>query len=96
MIADESTRKAVIIDPSFNLDVLIQLAKDNGFNIKYVINTHHHNNHVAGNAKIKSNFDSKIVAYKLSKIRKDIEVNEGDALKVGSIRIKIIHKAIPV
>jgi hydroxyacylglutathione hydrolase len=91
VIADDSSKEAVVVDPSFNADVIIQLAKKNGLNIKYVINTHHHWDHTAGNSKIKSSFGSKIVAHKLSKVEKDVEVVEGDILKVSEIVIKVIH-----
>jgi hydroxyacylglutathione hydrolase len=91
VIADDSSKEAVVVDPSFNADAIIQLAKKNGLNIKYIINTHHHWDHTAGNSKIKSSFGSKIVAHKLSKVKKDVEVIEGDILKVGKIAIKVIY-----
>lgn len=91
IIADEASSEAVVVDPSFNADAIIQLVKKNGLNIRYVINTHNHWDHTAGNSKIKSSFGSKIVAHKLSKAEKDIEVVEGDILKVGGIVIKVIH-----
>jgi len=86
-----SEAEAAVVDPSFNADAIVRLARKNGLSIKYVINTHHHRDHVAGNLKIKSCFGSKTVAHKLSKTEKDIEVVEGDILKVGGIVIKVIH-----
>lgn len=91
IIAEETTREAVVVDPSFNADVIIQIANRHGFKIKYVINTHHHRDHVAGNAEIKSCFGSKVVAHKLSKTEKDVAVVEGDRLKVGGMVIRVIH-----
>ena len=91
IVAEEATGEAAVVDPSFNANAIVRLARENGLSIKYVINTHHHSDHVAGNAKIKSCFGSKIVAHKLSKTEKDIEVVEGDILKVGGIAAKVIH-----
>jgi glyoxylase-like metal-dependent hydrolase (beta-lactamase superfamily II) len=91
IIADEGTGEAVVIDPSFNGDAIILLAKKNGLHIRYVINTHHHADHAMDNSKIKSYFDSKIVAHKLSKTEKDIEVDDGDVLKVNGLNIKVIY-----
>ena len=91
IIADEGTSEAVVIDPSLNGDTIIRLAMKNGLRIRYVINTHHHSDHVMDNPKVKSSCGSKIVVHKLSKIEKDIEVVEGDVLKVGEINIRVIH-----
>ena len=91
IIADEASGEAVVVDPSFNADAIVGLARENGLSIKFVIDTHHHWDHVAGNLKIKSSFGSKIVAHKLSRVEKDIEVVDGDVLNVDGIVIKVIH-----
>lgn len=91
VIADETIREAAVVDPSFNADAIIRLLKDQNFNVKYVINTHSHSDHTAGNEDIKSSFGAKIVAHKLAKINKDIEVNDGDILKAGRIVINVIY-----
>lgn len=91
IIADDESREAVVIDPSYNGDVILDFANKNKLNIKFIINTHHHSDHVMDNLRIKRRFNSKIVAHALSKINKDIEVVEGDIIKVGKIKIKVIH-----
>ncbi|MEM3014057.1 MAG: MBL fold metallo-hydrolase [Candidatus Bathyarchaeia archaeon] len=91
IIADDESREAVVIDPSYNGDVILDFANKNKLNIKFIINTHHHSDHVMDNLRIKRRFNSKIVAHASSKINKDIEVVEGDIIKVGKINIKVIH-----
>ena len=91
VIADESSKEAVVVDPSFNADVIISLIQNQGFTVKYIVNTHHHQDHSAGNTEIKSSTGSKIVAHKIAKIDQDIEVEGGDSLKVGGIIIEVIH-----
>mgnify|MGYP001095596902 CR=1 FL=1 len=91
IIAEESSGSAAVIDPSYNADAIVRLARKKGLRIGYVINTHHHRDHVAGNSKIRSYFGSLIVAHKLSNIEKDIEVVEGDVLKVGALDMRVIH-----
>ena len=60
-------------------------------NIKYVINTHHHRDHTAGNQDIKWRFSAKIVAHKLSTIDKDVSVADGDTIKLGNVVIKVLY-----
>jgi hydroxyacylglutathione hydrolase len=91
IIADQTTKEAAVVDPSFNSEVIISLLKDQNLKVKYIINTHYHGDHTAGNQDIKSAFGAKIVAHKLSRIAKDISVVDGDVIKIGEIRISVIY-----
>jgi glyoxylase-like metal-dependent hydrolase (beta-lactamase superfamily II) len=61
------------------------------FNLKYIVNTHGHSDHTAGNLELKSIFGVKIVAHKLSKVNFDVAVEDGDVLAVGKVSLKIIY-----
>jgi hydroxyacylglutathione hydrolase len=91
VIADETTREAAVIDPSFNTEAIIQIIKTHNFQLKYIINTHGHVDHTAGNQQLQKMFNAKIVAHKKSKINKHISVEDGDSLKIGKTTIKFIH-----
>ncbi|MCK4243282.1 MBL fold metallo-hydrolase [Candidatus Bathyarchaeota archaeon] len=91
VIADENNGEAVIVDPSFNADTIINLIEECGCTVKYVINTHFHWDHVAGNDEIIEKFNAKLVAHQLSKVNKTISVVDGDILKIGNVTIRIIH-----
>lgn len=91
IIADEATKEAAVVDPSFNADVIIQSLKEQKFIAKYVINTHYHGDHTAGNEDVKSEFGAKIVAHRSSGGERDIGVAEGDVIKVGKVIIQVIH-----
>jgi glyoxylase-like metal-dependent hydrolase (beta-lactamase superfamily II) len=91
VIADSSDKEAAVVDPSFNSDVIIGLLKKQAFKAKYVIDTHSHVDHAAGNEDIKTSLGAKIVAHKLARMAKDVAVVDGDIIKVGRIAIKVIH-----
>ena len=59
--------------------------------LKYIINTHGHSDHTAGNTELQSIFGAKIVAHKLSNVLYDVPVEEDEVLNVGKISIKIIY-----
>jgi glyoxylase-like metal-dependent hydrolase (beta-lactamase superfamily II) len=67
------------------------LLEEHGFDAKYVVDTHHHGDHTAGNDEIKSAFHAKIVAYKQSHIKKDVGVADGELIRVGKVTIKVIY-----
>ena len=91
VVADGPSKEAAVVDPSFNVDAIIKLSADRGLKIRYVIDTHRHQDHIAGNQQIKSRFGSKIVSHKSSNIGADIQVVDGDTIKVGKEVIRIIH-----
>ena len=91
LIADETTREAAVVDSSFNAGEIIRILKTERLTLKYIINTHGHSDHTAGNTELLSLFNAKTVAHKLSRLNADIQVDDGDMLHVGNVSIKIIH-----
>ncbi|MDD1776113.1 MAG: MBL fold metallo-hydrolase [Candidatus Methanomethylicus sp.] len=91
VIADEVTLEGAAIDPGFNSGEVIKVVNKDGIKIKYVIATHHHMDHIMGIGKIKKEFGALVVAYKSSKIKRDVAVGDGDELSIGNTAIKVIH-----
>jgi hydroxyacylglutathione hydrolase len=91
IIADEATREAAVVDSSFNAGELIRVLKAENLALKYVINTHGHSDHTAGNSELLTVFNAKTVAHKLSRINADVKVDDGDTINVGNVTIKVIY-----
>lgn len=91
IIADDTTREAAVVDSSFNAGEITRTLKTENLNLKYIINTHSHSDHTAGNAELQSIFKAVTVAHKLSGINADTEVEDGDVIRVGQIPVKVIH-----
>lgn len=91
LVADEDSGEAVVVDSSFNSGEIIKILKAKKINLKYIVNTHGHSDHTAGNLELKSIFGAKIVAYKLSRVNFDIAVDDGDILVIGKVSLKIIY-----
>ena len=91
IIADEDTKETAVVDSSYNADEIMKIVKTQKLKLKYVINTHGHSDHTAGNSELASFFGAKIVAHKQSKISHDISVDDGDTIYFGKISVKIIY-----
>jgi hydroxyacylglutathione hydrolase len=91
IIADDATKEAVVVDPSFNVDAIIRILREHNLKVKYIINTHHHGDHTAGNEEIRSRFGAKVAAHKLAHVNKDIGVDDGQVIKIGELAVKVIH-----
>jgi hydroxyacylglutathione hydrolase len=91
VIADENTKEAIVVDSSFNANAIRDLLRKKKFNLKYIINTHGHSDHTAGNHELVSEFGAKIAAYELSKANFGIPLKEGEILNTGKVSIKVIY-----
>ena len=91
IIGDPTTQEAAVVDSSFNSGEILRTLKTENLTLKYVINTHGHSDHTAGNAELLAVFNAKIVVHESSGIDADIRVDEGDTITVGDLPISIIH-----
>lgn len=91
IIADETTKNAAVVDPAFNAEEIIRVLSRQNLTVKYVMNTHQHTDHTMGNEDIRTKYKAKVVAHKLSKVKKDIAVVDGDIITMDEITIKMIH-----
>jgi len=67
LIGCEKTKKAAVIDPGGEeeVDLILNLLQENNFDLKYIINTHGHIDHIAGNRKLKSKTTASLLIHKL-------------------------------
>lgn len=91
VIVDEKNKDSIIVDPSWNLEIIFDYLKRNSLSNKYIINTHSHFDHIFGNEQVKSITGAKVIQHKLSPLEKDIEVDDGQIVEFGDSKIKIIH-----
>ena len=91
IIADEDTKETAVVDSSYNADEIMKIVNTQKLQLKYVINTHGHSDHTAGNSELTSIFGAKIIAHTQSKISHDISVDDGDTIYIGKISVKIIY-----
>ena len=89
----DKNKNACVVDPS-EPDPIINFVEKNNINLKYILNTHHHYDHIGGNKEIKKRYNLKIVAFKndLHRIPEvDISVDNNQIWSSESFKAKIIH-----
>ncbi len=91
VLEDEHTGESIIIDPSWELDKIEQLIQRHDLKIKYIVNTHHHFDHTLGNEGMKQSTGAKIVQHKVSELKSDIQVTDGDIIQFGDSKLSVIH-----
>lgn len=92
LINDKTSNLVGIVDPS-DFDEVNKIIKKKYGKLDYILNTHHHSDHVAGNIELKKNYKSKIIGSKADGNRIpgiDILLDEGEIFKFGKVNFKII------
>ena len=92
LIIDENNN-ACVIDPS-EAKPVIDLVKRKKINLKYILNTHHHYDHIGGNEELKKKYNSIVVGYKDDAERIpgiNVLVENNQVWKNDNFEAKIIH-----
>ncbi len=92
LIIDENNN-ACVIDPS-EAKPVIDLVERKKINLKYILNTHHHYDHIVGNEELKKKYNSIVVGYKDDAERIpgiNVLVENNQVWKNDNFEAKIIH-----
>ena len=93
LIIDESNKTASVVDPSEAKPIINFIEKEN-INLKYILNTHHHYDHIGGNKDLKKKYNSVVIGYKDDASRIpgiDILLNNNQIWKANNFEAKIMH-----
>ncbi|MCY3854248.1 MAG: MBL fold metallo-hydrolase [Thaumarchaeota archaeon] len=91
LLVDDTSDHSIIIDPSWNLENLKELITQQNLKVKYIVNTHHHFDHVLGNEIMSKFTKAEIIQHKNSPLRHDISVDSCDKIKFGACELTVIH-----
>jgi hydroxyacylglutathione hydrolase len=93
LIIDEKSKSACVVDPS-EAEPIIDYVEKNNINLKFILNTHHHFDHVGGNKDLKKKYNSKVVGFSGDKERIpeiDIILKDKEIWKEEKFEAKIFH-----
>ena len=93
IVVCQATGDSVVVDAPGEADQIVrQLAKTNP---KYILITHNHFDHVMALDELKARLRVPVAVHPLDvgglPFRPDIELNDGDTIEVGKLKIKVLH-----
>ncbi len=92
LLCDQDTNTVAIIDPS-DFNPCDKIINKKYKKLDYILNTHHHFDHVGGNKKLKEKYKSKVLGCELDKDRIpdiDITLKEKQNFKIGNASFEVI------
>jgi len=91
LVAERPGGAGVVIDPSFGIDPVLEAIDARSVKVRYILNTHRHKDHIAGNGDVKSKTGARVVAHRSAPIGQDISVDDGTVVEVGSLKFTVVH-----
>ncbi len=89
----DSNNNALIVDPG-EAEPLIKVIDKKKVNLKFILNTHHHFDHIGGNEELKKKYKAKILGFKSDRDRIpgiDISLSDNEIWKSGDFEAQIIY-----
>ncbi len=93
ILINERNKDACVVDPGESKP-LIEFIDKYQINLKFILNTHHHHDHVGGNKDLKNKYNCKIVGFENDKKRIpeiDILLKDRENWKEGEFNAKVYH-----
>lgn len=92
LLADNTTKSAILIDPVIDqAERDGSLVRELGLNLKYVMNTHLHADHITGSGRLKGLVEGvQSVISRASGAQADVLVGDGDKVVFGSSSVSVL------
>lgn len=91
LVAEAKGGEGVVIDPSFGIEPVLAAIDENSVKVRFILNTHSHRDHVAGNDEVKARTGAKVVAHAVAPLHQDVSVSDGDTFDSGRLKFRVVH-----
>jgi glyoxylase-like metal-dependent hydrolase (beta-lactamase superfamily II)/rhodanese-related sulfurtransferase len=92
LIGDDSAGVAAVVDPRFEIEEYLELARYMGVSIEHIFETHNHADHVSGHGRLAAATGAIIHIHRDAAPAYEHEAfDDGDGFELGAIRIQALH-----
>ena len=91
-VGDHSAGVAAVVDPRFEIDEYLELARYLGVQIDHVLETHNHADHVSGHGRLAAATGATIHIHRSAQAEYEHEpFDDGHELELGSLIVRAVH-----
>jgi hydroxyacylglutathione hydrolase len=92
LVGDESTGKALVLDPRRDVDVYFTEAREQGLRLAYAIDTHGHNDYMSGLQELTVRQKVDVLGYAEAPLEyHHTPVKDGELLEMGDVGFEVMH-----
>ena len=91
-IGDEKEGVAGVVDPRFEIDEYLELARYMGVAIEHIFETHTHADHVSGHGRLEAATGATIHIHREAKLEYSHQpFDDGEEFELGALRVRALH-----
>lgn len=88
IVFSEGSKSGIVVDPGGSADEIIKFVEDNNIDLKYIVLTHGHGDHIGGVKALKDKYDIPVLIHKEDEeMLKDANKNLSKTMAFGAIEI---------
>jgi len=92
MIGCNGAAECAVFDPLWDIQPYLDMAQKHGCNVRYVIDSHSHADHVSGARLLAEATGAELVLPELAEVAYEAtRVKQGDALRMGNVELRVMH-----
>jgi len=92
LIGDQLAGVAAVVDPRFEIDEYLELARYRGVTIEHVLETHNHADHVSGHGRLVAATGARIHVHRAAEPAYEHEpFDDGWELRLGTLIVRALH-----
>ena len=92
LVGDESTGRALVLDPRRDVDIYFEAARSKGLRIVNAIDTHGHNDYLSGIVEIARRADVELLGFHDSSLGyQHRQVKDGEVIEYGDVAFEVMH-----
>lgn len=92
LVGDAGAGVAAVVDPRFEVDEYLKLARYMGVSIKHVLETHNHADHVSGHGRLVAATGAQIYIHReATPDYEHVPIDDGFELEMGDVVVRALH-----
>jgi len=91
LLVDENSKDSLVVDSGWETKPIVAAAKKEDAVVRFVVATHEHFDHTSTLGELAKELGAEVVAHSSSPIDHDISVADGEEIKLGGCKVKVMH-----